>query len=467
MSSAGALRQAGLPWSSKLPETPENLTSQDPLRVVAFDDPPYVSVHHRPDGSVSFSGYLFQLWQIIADELDLSYQLVAIPQDSGYGSMDENGTWTGMVGELTYGRADLALTWLNGRPDRASVVDLIDAVPVERERYTFYLRQGARLVPKVTPTMLSSIFRPLHLHVWLLLLAALLVLAAALRLSSRYDGESSGPTVEDRRAREHLGWGSCLFSVFMSMVGQGWSVTPRSNSGRVVTSVTWMLGMLINISYTANLISHLAVTTVDRPISSLQEFAEQPDWLLAVEAGTGIINDWKSSDSALEQGLFRRVISGEGLLRLDGTRESASRAIQPRVLAYIDLHRLTYALGSEACAVVPLLDRMPSYRSTYLAMAKGRPRLKRAINRVMLRMDQSGTLDRLKSMWLRAGRGTCQPSGGVKALAFGDMLPVLLLIPIAVFFSAVIVVLEVIWHKRYVFNCSSPKPLRNNFIWYK
>ena len=444
-------RSVGRLWSDESLATSENVSSSSELRVVAFDDPPYISVQRGVDGSLTFDGYLYHLWKILAQELDLRYRLVP-SREGGYGITHENGTWNGLVGELVNGRADVALTWLNIRPDRAAVVDLIDAVPVERERYTFYVRQGARVVPDITPALLGSIFRPLQLHVWLLLLASLVVLSAALCFCSQYDRAKQKRTGKELTVEE-VGWGSCLFSVFMSMVGQGWTSTPRSSSARIITSITWMLGMLININYTANLISFLAVTKVDRPISSLQEFADRPSWQLAIEKGSGIVNDWKESDSALERDLYHRVLRGKGMIELDGTVENSRRAVLPEVLSYIDINRLIYPLGSEACAVVPLLDDMPSQRNTYMAMAKGRDDLK-----------QAGILNRLKRLWLTSQTSICQSSGEFRALTFGDLLPILLLIPIAVVSSIIILVLEFIKKSMLRFLSSRLFKLVENII---
>ena len=104
---------------------------------------------------------------------------------------------------------------------------------------------------------------------------------------------------------------------------------------------------------------------------------------------------------------------------------------------------------------------------TYMVMAKGRRHLKRAINRVMMRLDQSGTINRLKSMWLTGKHGVCQPAGAVKALTFGDMLPVLLLIPIAVVSSLAVLVLEVVVHKGQMVSDLLFKPARNIIVWYR
>ncbi|XP_043223548.1 glutamate receptor 3-like [Amphibalanus amphitrite] len=205
-------------------------------------------------------------------------------------------------------------------------------------------------------------------------------------------------------------------ATFMTLVSQGWASTPRSLSGRTVTLSSWVLGMLIYFNYTANLISHLTVTTVGRPISSLREFSEQPGWLFSIEPGMGVLNDM--------------AVTGRGHIRLD-VATTARRSLQPRVLTYIDVRRMFFALGSDACALVPLLDQLPRKSNDYMVMAKGRTELLDAINRVMQVLNQAGTVSRLKRKWLNAGQGLCTVSSAFKEMSLEDVTAVLFIVPLA------------------------------------
>ncbi|KAF0302297.1 Ionotropic receptor 25a [Amphibalanus amphitrite] len=299
MQAIGQLMSVGRTWSVE-PFSGEGM--KEPLRVVAMHDPPYISVVRQGDGSYHFNGYLMDLWRTIARELRLTYRLVALP-GGGYGSMDENGTWNGLIGELAYGRADVALTWVRLRQDRAQAVDYVAAVPVDQDQYTFHVRQGTDTVPQITPGMFSSLLKPLHMNVWWSLLASLFVVSWVLRIALRYNHERA----ERRETVADMTWGTCFLSSFMSVVGQGWASSPDSLAARTATIFSWVLGILIYVNYTANLISYLTVTTVDKPISSLKEFSEQSGWKFALERGIGTLNDWKVSSSPYERELFRRV----------------------------------------------------------------------------------------------------------------------------------------------------------------
>ena len=440
MEAIGRLFSVGRTWSEE-PFSGKGM--EEDLQVVAFHDPPYISVVQQEDGSFHYDGYLYDLWKTIAHKLHLSYRMVAL-ENGGYGSTDLNGTWNGLVGELVYGRADVALTWLTLRTDRAQVIDYVAAVPVAQDQYTFHVRQGSGGIPSVTPGMFSSLLKPLHTDVWWTLLASLFVVSAVLRFALSYNHERA----ESRQTVEDMTWSSCLLSSFMSVVGQGWAITPDSLAARTVTIFSWVLGILIYVNYTANLISHLTVTEVDKPISSLQEFAEQTNWKFATERGIGNLNDWRVSADPYERELYRRVANKDGYIELDGSAEAASSALQPNVLFFTDVNRIFFTVGSEACIAVPLLDRLPPKSNSYMVMAKGRERMHAAVNQMMRLLNQAGTISRLQAQWLKSGKDMCAASAGFKELSLGDVLAVLVLVPLAVICSVTIFGLEWFWAKR-------------------
>ena len=439
MEAIGRLLSVGRTWSEE-PFSGKGMAEE--LRVTAFHDPPYISVVQQVDGSFHYDGYLYDLWKTIARELHLSFRMVPV-DNGGYGSMDTNGTWSGLIGELAYGRADVALTWVSLRQDRAQVVDYVAAVPVAQDQYTFHVRQGSGGIPKITPGMFSSLLKPLHMDVWWTLLASLLVVSVVLRVALRYNHKSA----ERRETVADMTWGSCLLASFMSLVGQGWAISPDSLAARTTTIFSWILGILIYVNYTANLISYLTVTTVDKPINSLSEFSEQSDWKFAIERGIGNLNDWQVSADPYERELYQRVMRKEGYIELDGSAEAARSALQPNVLFFIDINRMFFTVGAEACVTVPLLDQLPSKSNSYMVMAKGREKMHSAINQMMRLLNQAGTISRLQTQWFEAGKDMCATPAGFKELSLGDVLAVLILVPLAVICSVTIFGLEWLWAK--------------------
>ena len=422
---------AGRNWSE---ETERGLNVESELRVAVVQDPPYVWIHSMPDGSYRYEGYLYDVWETIAQSLNLHYRLIPL-QGGGFGHLDVNGTWTGMVGELAYGRADLALTWLWMRRDRLEVVDYLDAVPVEEDINAFYIRKDMGNDLSLTADMFGSLLKPLHMNVWWALLGALLVLSLALKATARFS------RAEDRRAASEETWAACLLSSFMAFMSQGWPSMPNSLAGRIVTIFAWILCIIIHTSYTANLISHLTVVTVNRPIKSLEEFSDQPDWMLGVMPGHIILNDWRASRDKYERELYQRVLNRDRVVFFDATENSARELIKPKVLTYFGLEQLFFLLGSEACSLIPLNDKPKKVTKSYIPIAKEQRKLQHKMNQILQKIREAGILAELKKRWFTE-KHVCVSRRGVEPMSLGDSLPLLMIMPMGFAVSCVIFALE-------------------------
>ena len=413
------------------------------IRMTAIHDPPYVGIHRLSNGTYRYDGYLFAIWEIIAHELKLRYRIESLA-DGGYGNLDENGTWSGMVGELAYGRADLALSWLFLRPDRAKVVDYLDSVPIETVRETFYIPKNLGEMSDISENLYRSLPKPLDVNVWWSLLASMFVLSIVLRIILRANHEKA----ENSQTVKDMTWGSCLLSSFMTLVGQGWAKTPDSLAARTATIFSWMLGLVIYTTYTSNLISFLTVVTVERPISSLEEFSGRSDWTFAVMSGHGVLDDWKVNRNAHLRGLFERSASGEGFLAITVTPENLRKLVQPKVMVYTGRPTLLSLMGNNACRMVTLEDNaLYEISSSVLAMAKGMPKLRAAINGLLRRLYEQGVHSKLKNQWFPhiGEENTCEQTDESRALSFAEFLPVLAVIVPGLVFSVLLLALEWGW----------------------
>ena len=304
--------------------------------------------------------------------------------------------------------------------------------------------------------MFSSLLKPLHLEVWWLLVVSLILSALVLCCTVRFTRFG----VETQQVVEEMNWPSCLLFSFMTLVGQGWATTPDSLAARTTTTTSWILGMLICFSYTANMISHLTVPMDDRPIRSLQEFSEQTGWMLAAEQGVAKVHDWKVSNDIYERELYQRMLTGKGYIRLD-MATNAHRLIEPQVMTYNDIRRLHFSLGSKACSLIRLFDGPAQEYNSYMLVAKGRHHLRRAINRVMLELEETGVISRLEKLWLHSRaelQASCAPLEGFKPLSLGEALPVLAIVPLGVFFAVHVLMLEIVVSKAKtaMFRLSQP-----------
>ena len=407
-----------------------------PLRVVTFNDPVFCSVTLESNGSYTYGGYLYELWKIVASKMNLKYRMVPMPVND-YGALNVNGTWTGAVGELVYGRADVALVSLDMTPDRAAVIDYLDSYPVDQSHATFFVRRGLKGTPPLS-SLLGSLLKPLDTNVWWALLVSVLLLAVILRISLRFnrDGAERQQTVDEMTGN------TCLLFCCMSMVGQGWSTTPYSLAARMATISCWILGIITYASYTANMISHLTVVTEQAPIISLEEFFALPGWKLAVSIGNSQLSEWRSSSDMHERALYQRYATAKGVVILNFTSPTSIRAmVEERVLTYADFNYLDASVGRDACLLVPIPGRQRRPVLTFMAVSKRTNRLRRQINRLLLKMATGGLISRLRHRWRKSNQIICDDPTGYKAISFRDSLAVLVLVPLSLCASMMVLLL--------------------------
>ena len=440
----GSLLSVGRRW---YPEDVELGTGEvQELVVTTMHDPPYTTINPQPDGSYNYSGYLYDLWETIAKELNIRFRMVPLLKRD-YGSLHENGTWSGMVGDLAYGRADVALNPLFMRPDRAAVLDYLDAYPVRAYVFKSYVRREQGEIPQLSMDLFSALLKPLHVSVWWTLLASVLLLSVVLWIS---EGFSRAEVKKGNTARD-MTWPSSLLSCFMAIVGQGWASTPSSLSARVVTLSCWMLGIIITTSYTANLISHLTVGDVTSPITSLKEFLKRMDgrgWKLSTTPGHASINDWKVSSDPYERELYRRTVTGDGFIPLDiSSFQNTDDGTNGKVMFYTSANTLFQFFGGGACDLVPVPNAPEKSAGAFMVISKDRKRLRRNINRLLLKMGDVGLIKRIRDLWVHPPDWMCEKSTGYKAMAFGDTLSMLLIMPLTMCACLIIFCLECLFFK--------------------
>ncbi|XP_042860013.1 probable glutamate receptor [Penaeus japonicus] len=113
-------------------------------------------------------GNLFNLIQEIANFTSTCH----IPQDLKYGSF-ENGKWTGMVADLVYDRADLAVTPLDVTEERMHYIDYL--LSIGFSRYMVVMKR-----PSSSDFLWTTYIQEFHKDVWALLLFSVLVMIVVL-----------------------------------------------------------------------------------------------------------------------------------------------------------------------------------------------------------------------------------------------------------------------------------------------
>ncbi|KAF6390079.1 glutamate ionotropic receptor AMPA type subunit 3 [Rhinolophus ferrumequinum] len=250
--------------------------------VTTILESPYVMYkknHEQLEGNERYEGYCVDLAYEIAKHVRIKYKL-SIVGDGKYGARDpETKIWNGMVGELVYGRADIAVAPLTITLVREEVIDF--SKPFMSLGISIMIKKPQKSKPGV-----FSFLDPLAYEIWMCIVFAYIGVSVVLFLVSRfspYEWHLEDNSEEPRDPQSppdppnEFGIFNSLWFSLGAFMQQGCDISPRSLSGRIVGGVWWFFTLIIISSYTANLAAFLTVERMVSPIESAEDLAKQTE----------------------------------------------------------------------------------------------------------------------------------------------------------------------------------------------
>lgn len=220
------------------------------------------------------SGLMVDLLGLIQNKLGFNYELYLVP-DGKYGAIDDStGRWNGMIGEVLYGHADMALGSITINAQRSQVVDFTS--PYGEVGIGMMISNGNTARPLITMEFLE----PFGSSLWLAIVTTILMVLVALWFLDRKTGEycSKGkrPFLErerkffKRRQRVTLLESmSYTWSTFVHVpAGSGF---PRSLSARFVAIFFAFAMIILSSTYTANLAANKVKDEAEPPITGIHD----------------------------------------------------------------------------------------------------------------------------------------------------------------------------------------------------
>ncbi|GFT36795.1 lig_chan-Glu_bd domain-containing protein [Nephila pilipes] len=201
------------------------------------------------DGTYNFSGVEGKYLDIILKALNLKYEMV-LPEDKEGGRLLSNGNWSGMIGEITKGNADLAFNYLIVNEQRGKVVDFS----------TIYLTGDMAFAiqkPVAYPVSMAYIY-PFDVTIWFLILALLFLM----------------PLVFQAQFRTKYTYFNTLITFVGSLLGKSSFRDDGKLKHRMITYLWYFFGMILSFSYSAVLLSVLTVALQIPTVKNFEELAK-------------------------------------------------------------------------------------------------------------------------------------------------------------------------------------------------
>ncbi|XP_004629434.1 glutamate receptor 1 isoform X5 [Octodon degus] len=383
--------------------------------VTTILEDPYVMLKKNAnqfEGNDRYEGYCVELAAEIAKHVGYSYRL-EIVSDGKYGARDpDTKAWNGMVGELVYGRADVAVAPLTITLVREEVIDF--SKPFMSLGISIMIKKPQKSKPGV-----FSFLDPLAYEIWMCIVFAYIGVSVVLFLVSRFSPyewhseefeEGRDQTTSTDQSNEFGIFNSLWFSLGAFMQ-QGCDISPRSLSGRIVGGVWWFFTLIIISSYTANLAAFLTVERMVSPIESAEDLAKQTEIAYGtLEAGStkeffrrskiAVFEKMWTYMKSAEPSVFVRTTE-EGMIRVRKSKGKYAYLLESTMNEYIEQRK--------PCDTMKVGGNLDS-KGYGIATPKGSA-LRNPVNLAVLKLNEQGLLDKLKNKWWY-DKGECGSGGG-------------------------------------------------------
>ncbi|XP_031430128.1 glutamate receptor ionotropic, NMDA 3A [Clupea harengus] len=187
-------------------------------------------------------GYCIDVLEKLAEDMHFEFDLYIVG-DGKYGAW-KGGRWTGLVGDLLSGVADMAVSSFSINSARSRVIDFTSPF--------FSTSLGILVRSKDTAAPIGAFMWPLHWTMWVGIFVALHITALFLTL---YEWNSPfGMTPHGRNRVKVFSYSSALNLCYAILFGRTVSSkTPKCWTGRFLMNLWAIFCLLVLSSYTANL----------------------------------------------------------------------------------------------------------------------------------------------------------------------------------------------------------------------
>ncbi|KAK8407843.1 hypothetical protein O3P69_002402 [Scylla paramamosain] len=270
----------------ELQEHPSSFRFRDEVEVMATTLPWWPNLRYVDEGdSIKIEGAMANFFQILATSMNFTYQ-VTPPSDGFFGSRRKNGSWNGMVGLVSTGKADFGLGPLAVTEPRWRVVSY--AQPVLHDNLVILTSKGSL---EIDPW---AFLLPLTPTLWGMLMATLVVVWAATllvgRLGQAWRQWPHSVFLQLYGVLMQQGEGAGLAALVQGSAGWWVEITSRTLAHtflaagvtmplcgqrlRLVVGGWVVASALVVWSYSGLLVSVMTVRHVPLPIQSVQDMVD-------------------------------------------------------------------------------------------------------------------------------------------------------------------------------------------------
>ncbi|XP_050308479.1 glutamate receptor ionotropic, kainate 2-like [Anthonomus grandis grandis] len=320
-----------------------------------------------------------------------------------------NGKWTGMIGAVIDGVADLAITDLTITLEREKDVDFTSP----------FMNLGISILfqkPKKAPPSFFSFAQPFAIDTWIALAVAFIVVSLSFFLLGRIcpdEWNNPYPCVEEPEFLiNQFTMSNSVWFATGAMLQQGSEIAPIAIPTRLVSGVWWFFVLIMVSSYTANLASFLVTENnieLFTDVKSLVENAEKYE----IRYGSkleGATYDFfeKSVGNELYQTIAKHMAEHKEDMPSDNEK-GVEMAEKYKYAFFMESTSIEYTTQRH-CNLTRVGDQLDE--KDYGIALKKDSQYRKPLSTAILKLQSSGVIEKIRKKWWEERKGGGQCKGG-------------------------------------------------------
>ncbi|XP_063881027.1 glutamate receptor ionotropic, kainate 5-like [Scylla paramamosain] len=390
-------------------------------------------------GGGNITGFVGDIVTALRDAHNFSVSFNVL-EGYAYGKLKDSSSneWTGMVGALQSGEADLTVSELSITEERLKVVTYTQPIYIiSRKLFVATYEDLAKKMLAYTTPMDTALY-------WCIL-ANMIGLASILFFIERLQ-RCYIPMGEKPVSMGVAGW-----YMLSALLQQGSNTYPISTAAQVIYWVGYSVSLIVYTSYSATLVSHLAVEQpAPLPFSNLRDLSRQSGWdagcnnndLFQVTASQTCVGSQTDECRVLREA-WQKVVPRSPDNLVNSYSEGLEKVLNGKyVFIGVDVTTNYYIRGlhiADSCRIKELPGRYIT-GGIAIGLQKNSP-FRKIFDHSLQKMRESGLMSKLRTKWLSSGTSTCGRKTKITA-SLSDVAAIFILLMGGAAFSCLLLLLE-------------------------
>ncbi|VVC31772.1 Ionotropic glutamate receptor, L-glutamate and glycine-binding domain,Receptor, ligand binding [Cinara cedri] len=394
------------------------------------------------EGNDRYEGFGIDLIKELSEMSGFNYTFI-IQEDLSSGYIDQKTKkWTGMIGEVINGNADLAIADITITRLREHDVDFTS--PFMNLGISILYKKSTKSSPS-----LFSFLAPFSPFVWLWVITAYCGVSVLLFIMARispYEWTNPYPCIEEPEYLENqFSMSNAFWFTIGSLMQQGSDIAPIAVSTRLVAGIWWFFTLIMVSSYTANLAAFLTVEGVSDPFKTAEGLVNQNVIAYGLKEKGSTDEYFKESTNPTYKKIYDTLQKHKSWYT-DGNDAGVEKVLNENYAFFMESTSIEYMVerNCKLAQIGGLLDN-----KGYGIVMKKNASYRNTLSANILNLQEKGKLTALKNKWWKEkrGGGACQDTENNEAseLSMKNVGGVFIVLCSGVGVSAILAFLEMFW----------------------